>query len=312
MTRVQTITQTVIQTVIMVLSFSLMAGCATHSDNTPTPPTQAESNVAATFRVASIQLSPSEIGNFSAMSSLVQKAVASGAQLVIFPESSILGWLNPAVFASAQPIPGGASSLFAVLAQQNNVWIAAGLAEQGAPINGNLHYAWDSGIVVNPSGAIVLHHRKYQVLTNAFGSCPPEFPNCQYTQGQLSDIAVVDSPFGRLSILVCADAYTYNTAALDAVKALDPQVVIVPWGVGAASGQCNTPGTNATQYAAEAAAYVGSAYFIGANATGNRPYGRFLPAVYCGNSGYANPNGTIGWQADNTQQIALFDVPLPD
>ena len=294
------------------LTLLLLAACssipAPTSDGLP-----ATAPAAGTFRVAVVQLNASQVGDFAAMEQFVQQATSYGAQLVIFPESSVLGWLNPNVFYSAQPIPGYATSQFAAIAQRNNVWIAAGLAEQGQYIAPGVNQAWDSGILVNPLGQLVVHHRKYQVLQNAFATCPTSYPNCQYTQAPVSDIVVVDTPFGRTSVLVCADAYTWDTAALDYLKTLDPQVVIIPWGVGASTqSECGQPDFNATTYAAQAAAYLKSAYVIGANAQGTRPYGRFLPAVYCGNSGYANPDGTVGWVASSTQQLGIFDVPLPN
>jgi N-carbamoylputrescine amidase len=125
-------------------------------------------------------------------------------------------------------------------------------------------------------------------------------------------VTVADTPFGRLGMLVCADAYTYDTSTLDALKALKPELVIIPWGVAAGSTEeCGESGFNATGFAAEAAAHLKSAYVVGANAVGSRPFGRFLPSWYCGTSGYATPDGKVGAVADEEQEMAIFDIPIP-
>lgn len=44
--------------------------------------------------VAAIQLPTTDAGNFVKMRELVRKAKLNGADLVIFPEESVFGWLN--------------------------------------------------------------------------------------------------------------------------------------------------------------------------------------------------------------------------
>jgi len=134
---------------------------------------------------------------------------------------------------------------------------------------------------------------------------------CNYAPGPLSDVRVVATPFGRIGMLVCADAYTSDTSTIDVLKSMNPELVIVPWGVTAASQEeCGEAGFNATGFAAQAATHLGSAYVIGANSVGSRPYGRFLPSWYCGTSGFATPWGKIGGLADEKQGVTIFDVPL--
>ncbi len=228
----------------------------------------------------------------------------------------MFGWLNPKVFTDAAPIPGIYSAQFAAIAMNANIWVAAGLAERGPQMgtNPDVYQAYDAGILLNPQGEIVLHHRKYAVLKNAFNpsDCPAVFGGggCGYSAGPLSDIKTAQTPFGSTALLVCADAYTFDTTALAALKPYKPQLVIVPWGVTAGSqAECGQSGFNATGYAAQAAAYLQTAYVVGANATGPQPYGRFLPSWYCGNSGFATPSGQVGGMADGTQPIAYFEIP---
>lgn len=269
-------------------------------------------------RVALVQLPSDSAGDFELFGELAATAVANGATMIVFPESSVFGWLNPAVFSQSEPASGSYFEAFEQLASEHGIWIAAGLAEQGAPSTFNPEYtqAYDSGILVDPSGTTRIHHRKYQVLNNAFDPeiCETAFglEGCSYTAGSLNDIAVVPSPLGsRTSLIVCADAYTYETSVLDRLRDLEANAVIVVWGVGAANiADCGQSSANATQYAAEAAQVIETAVVLGANATGNRPYGRFRPAVYCGQSGFALPDGTIGGVANTTDRLVYFDIPV--
>jgi predicted amidohydrolase len=268
--------------------------------------------------IAAYQMPSDKAGNFDGMMAAAMMASQSGAKLIIFPESSVFGWLNPQAFYGADKIPGTYAEMFQKIAVSAGIWVAAGIAEQAYPsrIPSGAYHVYDSGLLINKKGVIKIRHRKVSVLKNAFdpAACKKAFgtDSCEYAAGTASDITVVDTPFGRTGILVCADAYTYDPTALKAMKALKPDFVIIPWGVGAAkSSECGQSGFNATEYAAAAAKYIGTAWVAGGNAVGNRPYGRFRPAVYCGYSGYSSPDGqTTGGSTSDTPGLVYFKLPL--
>src|SRR6266404_3513569 len=126
-----------------------------------TLPIQAQSTVAL------VQLPSEQVGNFDAMLGYARQAKEQGAELIVFPEGSVFGWLNPAVFTKAAPIPGVYSDKFAAIAKTANIWVAAGLAEKGPKAGEgsqqDAYEAYDSGILINPQGEWVLHHRKYNL-----------------------------------------------------------------------------------------------------------------------------------------------------
>ena len=272
----------------------------------------------STVSVIAVQLQSADVGNFDKIKALATKAKAQGAQLVIFPEGSVFGWLNPDVFTKAAPIPGKYSDQFSAIAKSVNIWLAAGLAEQGPKAGPgalkNAYQAYDSGVLINPQGKIVLHHRKYNVLRNAFDpkACQRILnkKECSYTPGPLTSITTTQPPFGKTSLLVCSDAYIYPPAtALKKLKTLAPGFVIVPWGITAGTQkECGTKGFNATGYASEAAAFLKTAFVVGANALGARNYGKYLPSVYCGSSGYATPTGQSVEAAKPDDALALFRI----
>lgn len=270
----------------------------------------------AKFCVAVVQLPSNYAGNFSKIDSFAYAAKQRGADLVVFPEESLFGWLNPVVFQKAQPIPGKFSDQFAAVARKNGIWLSTGIAEQGPPISPGYNEAYDASILIDPYGNLVSHYRQHNVVQNAFDSteCPPGYghPYCNYKPGPLSDVNVVLTPFGRTALLVCADAYLYDTTTLAALKAQKPDFVIINWGVTDGSqASCGGQYSNATIYASQAAAYLKTAYVVGANATKARPYGRFMPSFYCGTSGFANPSGQIGGMSSTTEAMHLFYIPYP-
>lgn len=181
---------------------------------------------------------------------------------MVYPEEVVFGWLNPKVFYEAEPIPGRAQAAFASIAKEAGIWVAAGLAERGPQIAFDpiTYEVFDSGILIDSRGQTVLHYRQHNVIKNAFSECPIKYGSqgCSYTQGPLSDVEVAETPFGRIGMLVCADAYTYDTSTLNALKSLKPELVIIPWGVTAGSTEeCGETGFNAKGFAVRAATHLG-------------------------------------------------------
>jgi N-carbamoylputrescine amidase len=142
----------------------------------PVQPVHAgEESIDDTFRVSLVQLDSLKSGNYLEMLNYALIAKMEDAELLVFPESSAFGWLNPIVFTDAHPIPGATSDQFSSIAIKANICVAAGIAERGPSIEGIYYQAYDSGILLNPKGKIVIHHRKNSVLKNAFN--PDECPH---------------------------------------------------------------------------------------------------------------------------------------
>ncbi|MEI6789724.1 MAG: carbon-nitrogen hydrolase family protein [Myxococcaceae bacterium] len=268
--------------------------------------------------VVSVQLHSGDVGNFAKMRALVKQAKTQHVDLVIFREDSVFGWLNPEVFIKAAPIPGKYSDELIAIAKDEHVWLAAGLAEQGpkagAGAHKDAHQVYDTVILINPDGEIILHHRQFNVVKNAFlpEACKQILnqDQCSYIPGELSDIKVISTVFGKTAILVCSDAYTYSPAeALEVLLKQQANFVIVSWGITASrQNECGTSGFNAAKYASEAAVYLKNAFVVGANAVGPRVYGRFLPSVYCGTSGYATPTGQVIEAKEPLAELVFFHI----
>jgi len=160
-------------------------------------------------------------GNFRRIEYALVQAEAQHADIAIFPESSILGWENPDAHRMATPIPGADSDRIAALARTHHIMITIGLDEK----DGDKLY--DSAILVDKTGKLLWKHRKINVL--------PELMTPPYSQGRPEDIGVVDTEFGRIAVLICAD--TFTDAFVIRMKTLKPDLMLVPYGWAAPNNQ---------------------------------------------------------------------------
>src|SRR6201993_844918 len=147
-------------------------------------------------------------GNFRRIEYALIDAKAQGAQIAAFPESAILGWENPVAHRLAEPIPGADSNRIQNLAKKYSLMIAIGLDEK----DGDRLY--DSAILVDRTGKLLWKHRKINVL--------PELMTPPYSQGSADAINVVETEFGRIAFLICAD--TFTDAFVQRMKALKPDL----------------------------------------------------------------------------------------
>ncbi len=107
------------------------------------PPAYADGDDSTSARVALVQLDSADVGNFQKMEELAKQAKQLGAALVVFPEASSFGWLNPKAFSEAEPIPGAQASKFGAIAKSANIWLATGLEERGPKASEQAFRAYD-------------------------------------------------------------------------------------------------------------------------------------------------------------------------
>ncbi len=153
-------------------------------------------------------------GNFRRIEYALEQARDGGAEIACLPESVILGWENPDAHRLATSIPGGDSDRIARLAKKHGLMIAVGLDEK----DGDRLY--DSAILVDRRGRILLKHRKINVL--------PELMDPPYATGRPEDIGAVDTEFGRIGMMICADTFTEDH--IRRMADLRPDLVLVPYG----------------------------------------------------------------------------------
>jgi len=153
-------------------------------------------------------------GNFRRVEYALEEARAAHADIAAFPESVILGWENPDAHQMAATIPGADSDRIAALARKYGIMISIGLDEKDG---GKLY---DSAILVDKTGKILWKHRKLNVL--AWLMEPP------YSEGRPEDVGVVETEFGRIGLVICAD--TFEDPIAKRIEELAPNLMLVPYG----------------------------------------------------------------------------------
>lgn len=64
-------------------------------------------------------------GNFVRIENALIEAKKQNIEIIVFPESSILGWQNPDAHKRADPIPGDDSNRLCELAEKYGIFICA-------------------------------------------------------------------------------------------------------------------------------------------------------------------------------------------
>jgi predicted amidohydrolase len=215
-------------------------------------------------------------GNFRRIEFALADAEAKGAKIAIFPESSILGWENPDAHRLAKPIPGADSDRIATLARKHKMMIAIGLDEKDG------ERLYDSAILVDKSGKLLWKHRKINVL--------PELMTPPYSQGRPEDIGVVDTEFGRIAVLICAD--TFTDAYLDRLKELKPDLMLVPYGWAAPNDEWPEHSKLLEELVKRRAVQV-KCPMAGVDLVGEMTHGPWQGQTYGGSSFVADATGKI-------------------
>lgn len=231
-------------------------------------------------------------GNLARIDHALAEAKTVGAQIACFPETALLGWVNPAAHERAHPIPGEDSESLAALARKHRVWICCGLAEKAGE---KLH---DSALLIDSSGNIVLKHRKMNILTQLMD--PP------YTPG--TEVAAADTPLGRIGLLICADSF--KTEHLERMASLKPDLVLIPYGWAAPEDRWPGHGLALERTVCAAARAIG-APVVGTDVVGAITSGPWRGFVYGGQSLAADRTGTVLARCgDRIHDVVVVEIPL--
>ena len=165
---------------------------------------------------ASVESKPGDTGgNLEKIAASAAHASNEGADLILFPELSITGfipnhpvgdhsvWIRQALAAArkaAQPIPGPAVNTLIEIAAGSGIHIAAGMLEDAGNVLYNTH------VLVGPSGLLGAW-RKMHI---------PMFEMPFYNGGPAPSVA--ETPFGRVGVNICFDALLPESTRLLAVK----------------------------------------------------------------------------------------------
>jgi predicted amidohydrolase len=140
-------------------------------------------------------------------------AVKENIDIALLPETLDLAWTHPCVPYEAEPIPSKRSTMLANAAKMHGIHICAGLTER----DGDKIY--NTAILINNEGEIILKHRKINLLWNV------EYPQF-YSVGQM--LNVVDTQWGKIGVNICADNYIDGLHIGHALARMGAQVILSP------------------------------------------------------------------------------------
>lgn len=163
------------------------------------------------FRIALAQIScrqADKAENLAKIKKTVAKAKNQGADLIIFPELSLTGYvIRDEVYELAERIPGPSTEIMEALAKKNDVHIVFGMPEISAGTQATLH---NSAVLIGPKGFIGKYHKMYLPTHSIFEEKRYFRPGYQ--------IAVFESELGKLGFIICYDIYFPEVTRLTRLK----------------------------------------------------------------------------------------------
>ena len=231
-------------------------------------------------------------GNFVRIENAIIEAKEKQAEIIVFPESSLLGWVNPDAHLRACPIPGKDSEQLCNLARKYKIYICIGLDEKAGV------YLFDSAILIDDDGNILLKHRKINVL--------PELMNPPYSVGDV--VQVVQTRFGLVGLMICADSFMENL--LESMKSKKPDLLLIPYGWAAPEDAWPAHGQELIKVIKNVASKVGCPV-IGTNLIGQISHGPWKGQVYGGQSvAFDQKNNVLFLGKDRDRDIIVQTIEV--
>lgn len=226
--------------------------------------------------------------NLAYMESLCRRAAKENAKMIVFPELATSGYSPDALGAklwelSDAAIGGETDLLFTRLANELNLVIICGFPELGERI----------GQVYNSAGVWV-----------------PGFKNCQHVYRKIhlyraekhwfdrgNQLEVIETPLGRIGVMICFDTGFPETARLLAMEKADIIVSLACW---------YSPYKHLWDIAAASRAQENGVYFVGVNR-----WGKEGDIELCGASKLVNPMGVeVVRASDSGEDFVIGEIDL--
>jgi predicted amidohydrolase len=148
---------------------------------------------------------------------LIRDASRKGAEVVLLPETMDLGWCAPADRENSGPVKTGPSCRrLRSAAVKYRMHVCSGFTERGPD------GVFNSAVLIDPKGRILLHHRKINELSigRAF-------------YGPGDRLGVAETPWGRIGLMICADANASGYAISRSLCMMGARIILSPcaWAV---------------------------------------------------------------------------------
>jgi len=169
--------------------------------------------------VCCIQMRP-EIGavavNVAHSLTLLEKAAALGAHLVVLPELCNTGYVfqsREEAIGLAEPIPGGPTTrAWMEAAARHGLYIVAGIAEREGDV------LYNSAVVIGPQGLIGTFRKNHRWAEENLFFAPGD-----------TGFPVFDTPLGRIAVAICYDIWFPEVFRMAALQGADILCVPTNW-----------------------------------------------------------------------------------
>lgn len=154
-------------------------------------------------------------------------ADARGADIVVLPEALTLGWTHPSAREEADGIPDGESCVrLRAAARQQQMFVCAGIVERAED------KLFNAAVLIDPQGEVLVHHRKIYELDIA-----------QDLYGRGDRLSVVETPFGKIGVMICADGFAPGQSITRALALMGARFILSPcaWAVPAEHDNAREP-----------------------------------------------------------------------
>ena len=152
------------------------------------------------FKIALAQIQckrADKAGNIKKIEQITTRARKQGAELVVFPELSLTGYvLRDEIYGLAEPIPGPATEAVAKIAQKANVYIVLGMPELCGKAEATIH---NTAVLVGPEGLVGKYQKMYLPTHSVFEEKRYFRPGYQ--------AAAFDTRLGRIGLIICYDIF---------------------------------------------------------------------------------------------------------
>ncbi|HOK46933.1 MAG TPA: carbon-nitrogen hydrolase, partial [Bryobacteraceae bacterium] len=257
-------------------------------------------NADSKFRISVVQmacsLDPNE--NMAKAEWRIREAAGRGAQVICLQELFRTQYFcqeeNAELFALAETIPGPTTTRLGALASELKVVIIASLFERRAP--GLYH---NTAVVIGAEGEILGMYRKMHIPDD-----PLYYEKFYFTPGDLG-FPSFDTPFGRISALVCWDQWYPEAARAAALRGAT--VIFYPTAIGWHPSEKATHGAaqlEAWRTIQRSHAVANGVYVAVANRTGYEGTPE-RGIEFWGSSFIAGPFGQVIAEAPTDQEAVL-------
>lgn len=232
-------------------------------------------------------------GNFLRIENAIVEAKSKKAEIIVFPESSIFGWVNPEAHQRATTIPGTDSDRLCALAKKYQIYICIGLDEKAK------NQLFDSALLIDDEGKILLKHRKINVL--------PNLMTPSYAIGE--EVKAADTKFGRIGVIICADSFQEDLLGKMALQ--KPAFMLIPYGWAALENEWPQHGKNLEKVVKNVAKQL-NCPVIGTDLVGQISHGPWAGQVYGGHSVACDKDGNvIKIGRDREPDLMIVKIQLP-